>query len=251
MRLFLKNKKGRANPMNFEEIMDLYEKNPKHAMNHAIKELDRYIYKKIHTNYKTYYLYYEDLYQEACMAVIENMKNYDPKVSRPTTFFTFYINSNLSKFITEDVRQSNYYYHKNYEKVCEIEDFYEMNHKILTDQQIAKETGLTIKAIKTAREVDGKNLISLESLDIDAILPSEEETPEIKMEKSETYEKLYQSIQLLPWIEREVILKDYFKKEYSRKLKALNYSKEEFYKYKRKAMKHLREMFQKEILFSH
>lgn len=103
--------------MDFDEIMELYKTNPTHAMSHAIKELDHYIYKKIHTNYKTYYLYQEDLYQEACKAIIENMKSYDPKVSRPTTFFTFYINSNLSKFITEDVRQSNYYYHKNYEKI--------------------------------------------------------------------------------------------------------------------------------------
>lgn len=237
--------------MNFDKIMDLYEADPKHAMGYAIKDLERYIYKKIHTNYKTYYLYHEDLYQEACMAVIENIRSYDPKVSRPTTFFTFYINSNLSKFITENVRQSNYYYHKNYEKICEVEDSYEMNHEFLTDKQIAKETGLTLKAIKAAREVDGKNIISLESLDIDAVLPSEEETPEIKMEKLETYKKLYQSIQALPWIEKEVILKDYFKIDYSRKLKALDCSKEELYKYKRKAMKHLREMFQKENLFFH
>lgn len=75
--------------------------------------------------------------------------------------------------------------------------------------------------------------------------------PEIQIEKSETYKKLYESIEKLPWIEREVILKDYFKKDYSSKLKALDYSKAELYKYKRKAMKHLREMFQKEILFSH
>lgn len=71
------------------------------------------------------------------------------------------------------------------------------------------------------------------------------------MERSETYQKLYQSIETLPWIEKEVILKDYFKKDYSAKLKALDYSKDELYKYKRKAMKHLRAMFQKEILFSH
>lgn len=65
------------------------EEEKKQAKMEAIELLEDFIHATIKSY--TWFPDYEDIVQEAKIAIIENLENYNPNISKPTTYFKKYI----------------------------------------------------------------------------------------------------------------------------------------------------------------
>lgn len=100
--------------------------------------------------------HYNDLVQEARIAVLMDLEKYDPDKARLSTFFFKRIKHAVHQYISEFINESSIYMQKNMKLVKDkINDFEQM--KILnpnfsfTNEMIATETNLSIEQVKNIR----------------------------------------------------------------------------------------------------
>lgn len=163
------------------EVLDGYKDfsdEKKHAaIMFVLKKLNGFIIKECN-KYKRAGILFEDLEQEAKVAVIQALPNYNPRLFMPTTYFAVYINSALNKYCIPD-GLSNYYHAQEYEikKALIAEGIDPDDMFNIPNDSIA---AITKKSIKTIKEVKDQmfSTVSLASVGEDVPSNSYNSSPE-------------------------------------------------------------------------
>lgn len=155
--------------------------------------------------YRGYNKDFEDLKQEAIVAVLQALPDYNPRKCMPTTFFGVYINGVLSKCcIPEGV--TNYYHAQLFEikKALMAEGIDPDDIFNIPDDAIA---AITKKSIKTIKEVKQQmfSKVSLTSVGEDVPSTSFNTSPEALILQEERYQLLRRAFNELSELEQVLL----------------------------------------------
>ena len=174
--------------------MNEYHKgNEKKAKEDMCQLLHRYIYSLMKEMYIPGDLF-EDAYQEGIIAILENIKNYDPEYTKPTVYFKPFIKYGIMDFVKRNVYKSSKHYYRKLEKVeTSIEEIITEQNPV-TINTIAAKSGMKEKDVKaTLNHLSRiKHTVSAEET-IDFSINSEKSTEEIAISRLET-KQLYHAI---------------------------------------------------------
>ena len=178
------------------------------AKNKLYDELVGFIGLEINRYFSTYKTeYYEEMMHEAWVGIMENIDDYDPGRSLPTTWAHYAIVHQIKLFINEVSNKSSTHHslRMNEIKNC-IEDF-KKRGLTPTVSDISNYTSISVKCVE--EELDRINLTkptSLEAYPVESPSFSDiGQNPEFLYMKNELAERLYKAIDELPSIERNVI----------------------------------------------
>lgn len=138
--------------ISWDEIVKNYHSGDAHlkckAESEACIALKGFIVSKMKKKYSNYlHREYDDLLQNGYMAVIANLGKYCPERGMPTTFFAPWIEGALQDWINTSYYSTSYYSTVR----NKIRKIVNENEDLLSDEQIACETGLTPNQVKYSR----------------------------------------------------------------------------------------------------
>lgn len=183
------------NPLDFNIIMEDYHSNDpvrvEKAMNKVVDELGGLIYSIIKKKYARYSRkYFEDLVQQGNLGIFKGMREYDPQKGKPSTFFCYYIIHEIQDFINVNVNRTSTHYDASTRKIKKIIEGYRSDNREYSVTDLAIDTGLPFETIEESLKILNKTEISFENAtdcpgSLDAILPSDEKSPEEELLNNE------------------------------------------------------------------
>lgn len=75
-----------------------------------IENYSRFISYIIKKKYYCYRIFWEDLFQCGICGLLRGLETYNPYISKPTTYFYFYIIHEINEFIYKDIKRTSRYY---------------------------------------------------------------------------------------------------------------------------------------------
>ena len=100
----------------------------------------------LYKRFPTFEDHFDDLTQEAWLAVMENLDKYDPEISSPTTFFTCYILDAVCNYINTNITHTTKYYAALETKINQALRQMDEDEEVFsqyTIENLAKKTGLS------------------------------------------------------------------------------------------------------------
>lgn len=194
----------------FNQLVDTYTRGL--AMANKGKEemlalLDMFIYYVIEKRFNTFKKYTKDLYQEGVVGILKGIDTYDPKKSKPTTFFFIYIVHEMTEFINLNINKTTSHYSANIIKVKKAMNHFERQGRKPTIKDIAQETGISAETIAQALNImESANEMHYETLDyLDSQMSQRNPSPEDEYLKNEQSQLIQSAIDTLPEDEANVI----------------------------------------------
>lgn len=140
--------------------------------------------------------YYDDLFSEGFVAVVEEMGRFNPEKGTLTTYFTPYILHKLSNYIDNEINRSTPYYSNIMKSIKEAIKYFEALHVVPTLSDIALHTGLSVKKVEDGlQRIQATNEQYYETdADLDAMVTQTFEGPEQELIKKERTEVLRDAI---------------------------------------------------------
>ena len=154
--------------------------------------------------------HFEDLCSCGDFAILENLKNYDPKKGTPTTFFKPFILHEMQDYVVRNINYNTPHYATANKKKIQFEEEYakEHNGKKPSLYEIQKHTKIGAKTLK--RIEAHKTAVNFFYLDDDEVretsdIVSRIPTPEEELERKSEIEEVREMVEKLPEIESKVI----------------------------------------------
>ncbi len=178
------------------------------AISDMVNKLQNYVRYIIKRNFATYATkYYEDLYQEGIMAVIQGMDKYDPNIARPTTYFHRLILHEMTKYINSMVSKTTAHYAEKITRISKVIDQYEQRGIKWTEQDLSIETGFPLETVAQCMKIKNRtNEVHFENIGIIENDISERNTsPEEIYLENEKLEIIRKALNSLDNEEKEVV----------------------------------------------
>lgn len=121
----------------------------------------------------------EDAFQEGALAILEEMKRYDPNISSPETFFPVYILHRITRYLHRNIYHSSIDHSRRLKKVAEIKSELEEEGRHVNVREIAKSSGLKEKDVE-------KTLMHLNRVQQERHKSEEEKEPKDECHDTET-----------------------------------------------------------------
>ena len=140
--------------------------------------------------------YYDDMFSEGSIAVVEEMGRFDPDKGTLTTFFTRYILHRISNFIDAEINRSTPYYSNIMNAIKDAKKYFDELHVQPTISDIALHTGLSVKKVEDGLkriEATNEQYYAVDS-DLDAMVKKSFESPEDDILRKERIETLRQAL---------------------------------------------------------
>ena len=148
-----------------------------------------YIIKKKYSNYSS--RYYDDLVQSGEIGILQGLKDYDPAVSLPATYFYYFIVHEIQSFINGNVYKTTPYYSANMKKINKAIALFESEDRPFTNRDISIQTGIPLDTVEKVRAIMvGGSEVSLTSFGEQIEAPCNF-NPEDEFFKKENSEQLY------------------------------------------------------------
>lgn len=192
-------------------VTDYHSGDPKRqkaALELALKSMDNFIKYRVSKKYARFTdMYFDDLVQCGRLAVVKNFPNYKPSKGSLCTYFAIYIDEEIINFLSDMMWCGSRYFNnraKAYEKAVEKLE----NAGVEPDMVgISDLTDFKLSTIQNMRTVIAiSNPVKLG--EAFSLATAEEDVSEIIAE-NETYEHLYDCINLLSSAERYIVLSTY------------------------------------------
>lgn len=134
------------------------EEKRQHACDEIIRSLNGLIASILNQKIDKSNQDYNDLFQEARIAILMDLDKYDPEKARLSTFFYKRIKHAIHQYLSEFVNESSIYMQKNVklvkDKINEFEQMKIFNPTFtFTNEMIAEELNLSIEQVKNARAI--------------------------------------------------------------------------------------------------
>lgn len=182
---------------------DIAEADKQEAYTKIYNGLSKYIISIMRSNFPTYWQRnFEDMQQEAAMAIYYALKKYQPDKGAVTTWIKPHIIHALSLYIS-CIQGSTPYYSQVNKKIVDAENDLIKLGIDYTDQDIAERTGLSLKTINACRESIQKTA-SLDAFE-DNIEGQTKLSPEDELIIQEEKEALYKAMSTLSEIQRKIL----------------------------------------------
>ncbi len=200
------------------------------AIQEMIRKVRGFVGHMIDKHFPTYKKdYYDDLYSEGTIAVIEEMGHFDPEKGTLTTYFTPYILHRMNAFINNEVNRSTPYYVNIMRQIKKTQEYYNEIQVTPTVADIALHTGLSVKKVEDGlRRIEALNECHYQSTaELDAEITNNVfESPEEEIIKKEQNELLQEALSKLEELDQKIImlkfgLDDKDEKSYAEIAKAL------------------------------
>ncbi len=201
-----------------KEQMKMYHSGDPEKRKKAIEEivtenqkLVSFIIDKHFKSFK-YNYYWEDLFQQGILGIIESLEKYDPELATPSTYFTFFIIHQLSEYCNSFIKGRSSHYSAKIKKINVARSQLEaVGIMFPTPADLAIQTGLKIDQVMKTLEVETRtSYISLQSEEyINEYLTDYVKGPDELYEEEEKIQLLHKAIEDLPFIEREVVLRKF------------------------------------------
>lgn len=186
------------NKLDYVKLMQDYHSSDEEAKCRAIEAiigdltgLIIYIVEKKYYNFSK--KYYEDLVQCGEIGVLVGLKDYDPKKSKPSTYFYYHIVHEIQDFINSNVYRTTQYYSANVKKVNRtINEFENAGFNQYSAKDISIQTGMSLDTVETALHIiKGKTEVSMEYCG-EYMRAPEMADPAVQYAKKEDTDLLYQ-----------------------------------------------------------
>lgn len=182
--------------LNYIEVMQDYnsgnDRKQEKAAEKVIGDLTglvMYIIKKKYSNYSA--KYYDDLVQSGEMGILQGLKDYDPNVSLPATYFYYFIVHEIQSFINGNVYKTTPYYSANIKKINRAIAKFESMDMVYTNRDISIQTGIPLDTVEKVRNImAGGSEVSLTAFGEQIEAPCSY-NPEEEFFKKENIEFLY------------------------------------------------------------
>lgn len=187
----------------FVTIMDIYHNEDREkGMIMAIQEMTPFIHFIIKKKFSQYQKHYEDLVQQGTIGIIVGMEKYNPAISAPSTFFTYYIVHEMSRYIDTYAKKTTPYYAQQIAAISKAKEKFESAGVKYNEVDLASETGINIDTIhRCLNLINATNEMYIESEEfIDAQLSTKALSPEeeyLKKEEAEIVHKAVMSLDVL------------------------------------------------------
>lgn len=89
-----------------------------------------------------------DMMQSAYLSIIKSMEDYNPELSRPTTYFAVHIKHGIQMHINKQTNPSSIYYQTVNKKIKEVDP-----NNVLDNEEVSKLCGFSVKTVAAARSV--------------------------------------------------------------------------------------------------
>lgn len=130
-----------------------------------IETLENYIKCLISRKHRTVKAEFEDLMQSGKLAIIENARRYDPRYTKPTTFFTCYIDDEQKKCINTHGMKGIYEKEiPRLDKAAKEAGFTDMLDPRLDADTLCILTGMSLNTVIGALDVKKSTVVSLEAV---------------------------------------------------------------------------------------
>lgn len=131
---------------------DSHDMDPRLAL---CASLEGYVVQMIHKDFGTYFQHFDDLYEEAMLAILKKADRYDPSKGTKTTFCTNEIKHAMFKWVSEEVMMSTTHYAENEIKINRVLRNQE-NPESFTAEQIYDMLGGTMSIVTIRRVLELK-----------------------------------------------------------------------------------------------
>lgn len=181
------------------------------ANGRMIEKMSMFIYYVIERKFNTFKLHTKDLYQEGCVGILKGMSSYDPKRSKPTTYFWIYIAHEMTEYINLNINKTTSHYSANIVKVKKAINHFEREGREWTVKDIAQETGISAETITQALNIMASaDEVHYDTVDyLDSKISKTFDSPEETVLKNETARIIREAIATLSEDEANVILLKY------------------------------------------
>lgn len=120
-----------------------------------IEELSGYIYHMIKTDFPTFEENYkEDLYQEACLGILEAIPKYNPEKGMITTFFHPYIKFAMFNFVATNIKYTSTYYLQQITQINRFEEYNKIHNIVNNNRMKKKKIKMSAKKYNTAKKIE-------------------------------------------------------------------------------------------------
>ena len=184
------------------------------AVEEIVQEHQNYVIQIINKHFAAYrHDWWEDLFQSGIVGLLESLDVYDPKKSRPTTFFHFYILHAIAAYVAEFIQGTSSHYAANLTKINRaISELEKKGNLEPTATDIAIATGLKADVVQKALEIKtaSQNHLCGDDSYLDSVASEQyAQLPQEKVERDEEIAVFTDCIQALPEEEKQVIVRKY------------------------------------------
>ena len=181
------------------------------ANGRMIEKMSMFIYYVIERKFNTFKLHTKDLYQEGCVGILKGMSSYDPKRSKPTTYFWIYIAHEMTEYINLNINKTTSHYSASIVKVKKAINHFEREGREWTVKDIAQEIGISAETITQALNIMASaDEVHYDTVDyLDSKISKTFDSPEETVLKNETARIIREAIATLSEDEANVILLKY------------------------------------------
>lgn len=181
------------------------------AKEDMISKLSLFIYDTISKHFSTFTAYITDLYDEAVIGILKGLDSYDPKISKPSTFFRIYMIHEITEFINSHFNKTTSHYAARIMTVKKAMVKLRKDGSEPTPKEISQETGISPETVIQALKInDMKNEVHYDAPEyIDQNISQSIKSPEAAYIEKETSETIYKAIATLTPDEQEVIILKY------------------------------------------
>lgn len=178
------------------------------AIQEMLKKVQGFIGHMIDKHFPTYKKeYYDDLYNEGVIAVIEEMGRFDPDKGTLTTYFTPYILHRLNTFVNVEVNRSTPYYANIMRTIKEAQKYYSELHVKPSVADLALHTGLSVKKVEDGlKRIEATNECHYQSaVELDSMGINTFKSPEEEMLEKERNQLVMNAVSKLEELDRQII----------------------------------------------
>lgn len=187
------------NQLDYVELMREYHSDNEFKRNKAAEiiladliGLVRHIIKKKYSSYAS--KHYEDLLQSGELGVLIGLGNYDPAISRPSTYFYPFIVHELQDYINKHVYKTTPYYSVHIKKINKAIAYLEGLGMPTTARDISIQTNLPLDTVeKTLKIMNNNSEVGLDFCE-NSIEENEYGNPAVEYAKQEHVEQLYKIV---------------------------------------------------------
>lgn len=180
----------------------------KAAKNRLYDELIGFVGKIINEHFSTYKSeYYEEMIHEAWIGIMENIEDYDPEYSKPTTWAYYPIVHQVSIFVNTISNNTSTHHSLRMKEVKNCIEAFKKRGQTPTVSEISNYTGISVRCVEEEMSrINFTMTSSLESCPIENPSFSDiGQNPEAIYVKNDLIERLYKAIDELLPMERNVI----------------------------------------------
>lgn len=213
-------KKSDFSDFNYKEIMKRYHSGNAYEKEKATEEmlanLENYIKHFVYSKYGSYTKHMEDLLQEARLAVVQHLDEYNPEITKPNTFFTCHIKGRVSHFIHLNDSNVSDHYGASINKIKKAQSQLQAEGLDPNDVNLLHQyTGIRETTIEKSLQAmianSGQSINAYENPEmLDAQISKKSETPEKIFIENETKLILDSALSKLTDIERKCIEMYYY-----------------------------------------